>query len=701
MADLAPITVPPGQNVLVKVKIDRGGARGPATIQLGVAPAGIAALPLEIPADKSEGQLSIAAKETLGDQELKAQIKVVARVGLAVAEKNLDVTVPKLSLPIFQTAKPVLLQPGGSAVVEIAVNRNGFQGALDLRVENVPAKVTATIGKLDPSQSTAKLTIAAAADAPDVAQPLRVAATVCTRPVSMELPVQIDRAPFRVQSFIVVNLKPGEKKRVEVPVERRSYQGPLTLAPTALPEGVTIQKVEISADQKTAALEIVAAENARERVGSARLTVQGGQMSNSDAMVIRVRHDEEQGFVPREVLNDPNMPLLRRGSFGGRLTAKTKHALLEAFGGTPESEAAVMRGLSWLVAHQQEDGSWPLASYDKDVEGCDCRDKDVEKQVTAEDAAGTAFGALPFLGAGVGIDRSPEEPAELVKYQKVVRRAIAFLVKNQTKSKEKKEDGRLSGNMYAHAAATIALCEAYGLSTDRHKEQLKVPAQRAIKFIAQSQHKAGGWRYAPGQEGDMSAVAWQFLAIRSGQLAGLMIGNDPLIRAERFVDSCAAGPQGAEKSQYCYQPGEGKKSVRPSLTAAGLLTREYLGRWSKDNPDLAAGCRYLMQNLPPDSGDSLGSIYYYYYATQVLHHMEGSDFDLWNYRMREHLIRTQEKSGHRTGSWNPAGSDWGAAGGRLYATSLALMTLEVYYRHLPMYRAVKSKAQSDSGTDES
>ncbi|MGO8750239.1 MAG: hypothetical protein ACLQNE_30210 [Thermoguttaceae bacterium] len=80
--------------------------------------------------------------------------------------------------------------------------------------------------------------------------------------------------------------------------------------------------------------------------------------------------------------------------------------------------------------------------------------------------------------------------------------------------------------------------------------------------------------------------------------------------------------------------------------------------------------------------------------------MEGSDFDLWNYRMREHLIRTQEKSGHRTGSWNPAGTDWGAAGGRLYATSLALMTLEVYYRHLPMYRAVKSKAQSESATDE-
>jgi hypothetical protein len=85
----------------------------------------------------------------------------------------------------------------------------------------------------------------------------------------------------------------------------------------------------------------------------------------------------------------------------------------------------------------------------------------------------------------------------------------------------------------------------------------------------------------------------------------------------------------------------------------------------------------------------LGAIYYYYYATQVLHHLEGPNFDLWNHRMREHLIRTQEKSGHRTGSWNPEGVDHGARGGRMYSTGMALLTLEVYYRHLPMYRVVK------------
>ena len=138
-------------------------------------------------------------------------------------------------------------------------------------------------------------------------------------------------------------------------------------------------------------------------------------------------------------------------------------------------------------------------------------------------------------------------------------------------------------------------------------------------------------------------------------------------------------------SRYAYTPGTPEKLT---LTAAGLLTRQYLG-WRNDQPDLIAGCQHLMANLPPESGTSLGSIYYYYYATQVLHHMEGPDFDLWNHRMREHLIRSQERSGHKDGSWNPQGTDYGSRAGRMYATSMALLTLQVYYRHLPMYRTVR------------
>ncbi|MEX0585491.1 MAG: squalene--hopene cyclase, partial [Pirellulales bacterium] len=217
-------------------------------------------------------------------------------------------------------------------------------------------------------------------------------------------------------------------------------------------------------------------------------------------------------------------------------------------------------------------------------------------------------------------------------------------------------------------------------------------AQRAIRYLVQSQHSEGGWRYGPRQPGDTSVVAWVFLAIRSGQLARLAVDRAALAKADKFLNTVAAGPDEAKLSRYRYQPDD--KAATPALTAAGLLTREYIG-WEKDNSDLIAGCTYLMQNLPPEYAKSVGSMYYYYYATQVLHHMEGESWDKWNHRMREHLIYTQEQSGEQAGSWPSTGTDHGSrVGGRLYTSSLALLTLEVYYRHLPLYRrAVKPPAE--------
>ncbi len=688
---LSPVSLTPGQTTTVKLPVTRGGSSGAIQVQVAGAPEGVTVKAKEIPADKSEGALELVASDKLGEQDLKATIKITVKAGSTQAEKDLPVVVSKIKLPSFQAAKAILLQPGAVATVDLTISRNGYQGPLDLQVENLPNKVTGTVAKVAANQNTAKLQITAGADAPDARQPARVTTTVYGRTVTVDVPLQINRTPFRVMAFTVVNIKPGETKRIEVPVERQSYKGALQIEPSALPEGITIKKVTVAPDKKTVALEIVAAENAKERVRSAQIVSKGGNLSRSEPMVIRVTRNE-RGFLPREITANPDMiPLLRRGSFGGRLTTASKKALLDAYGGTPESEAAVMRSLKWLAAHQQADGRWRLKEYNKDIQGCDCRDEKVEEKVVDSDVAGTAFGVLPFLGAGVGLDRCPEDPPELAAdYQKRVRGAIGFLIQNQTHGKDPLVDGRLDKHMYAHAVATIALCEAYGLSTDEYQERLRIPAQKAIKFIAQSQHKEGGWRYAPRQAGDMSAVAWQFLAIRSGQLAGMILDRSPLIRAERFVDSCGVGPEGAKMSRYCYMPG-GTPTL--PLTGAGLLTREYLG-WRPENPDLVAGCKYLMENLPPESGSSLGSIYYYYYATQVLHHMEGSNFDLWNYRMREHLIRTQEKEGHKAGSWNPKGTDYGHAGGRLYATSMAAMTLQVYYRHLPMFRPVGRGARA-------
>jgi hypothetical protein len=58
--------------------------------------------------------------------------------------------------------------------------------------------------------------------------------------------------------------------------------------------------------------------------------------------------------------------------------------------------------------------------------------------------------------------------------------------------------------------------------------------------------------------------------------------------------------------------------------------------------------------------------------------------------MRRRLVESQnvEYGCCARGSWDPNGpvkDQWGAQGGRLMITSLSLLTLEIYYRYMPLY----------------
>jgi hypothetical protein len=49
--------------------------------------------------------------------------------------------------------------------------------------------------------------------------------------------------------------------------------------------------------------------------------------------------------------------------------------------------------------------------------------------------------------------------------------------------------------------------------------------------------------------------------------------------------------------------------------------------------------------------------------------------------VRDQLIKSQVKAGDDRGSWYFTGGYEGKAGGRVYCTAMAAMTLEVYYRY--------------------
>jgi hypothetical protein len=168
------------------------------------------------------------------------------------------------------------------------------------------------------------------------------------------------------------------------------------------------------------------------------------------------------------------------------------------------------------------------------------------------------------------------------------------------------------------------------------------------------------------------------MALQSAKAANLSVPVETLELASRYLDSV----QDRGGAVYSYLPGH---APTPVMTAEALLCRIYLG-WSLDDEPLHRGIRYLSDQHAPRDRDP--NIYYWYYATQAMHHYGGEPWEKWNAKMREILVESQERSGHAAGSWAPRG-DHASAGGRIYMTSLAICSLEVYYRHLPIFRQLK------------
>jgi hypothetical protein len=367
----------------------------------------------------------------------------------------------------------------------------------------------------------------------------------------------------------------------------------------------------------------------------------------------------DQGLAPGSIGGGQGGLAIANDSFKGRGASTTRDALAKAFGGNKESEAAVGRGLAWLAHVQKKEGTVGYWEYD----GTDSKDR----------ISATGLALLPFLAAG-----QTHKPGKDNLYRDHVNRGLDFLLKQQ------KADGSFSTGSYSHAIATVAVCEAFGMTSDKTK--LLRAAQAAIDFIQKGQAPNGSWGYnlTIPDEGDTSIVGWQIQALHSAKMCkDLKVSQAVLTKAMKFLDSVASG---ATKSMYGYKRAG---DPTPTRTAIGLLCRYYLNGWGPNHPGLRDGVAYLMRTHPPTAEKGY-DMYYYYYATQIIHFHEGDAWSKdWNPKMRDFLLAKQRKDTGKVeldGSWDKDSSPWmGSHCGRLGTSCMALLTLEVYYRHLPLY----------------
>ena len=353
--------------------------------------------------------------------------------------------------------------------------------------------------------------------------------------------------------------------------------------------------------------------------------------------------------------------VFRKGEFGGRSEAG-KQAALKKYGGTAASEQAVSLGLKWLQSIQQEDGSWNFREQGPGAQ---------PGRFQQTEVGATSLALLCYLGAGhTHFEEGP--------YRETVENGLAF-IGSQAEISQGTADLRGSyegiSGMYVQGLATICISEAHAL--DPRNKELKQLTEMAVGFIEKAQNPfSGGWRYSPrSDDADTSVAGWQIMALHSAKAGRVSVSSRTLREAREFLRDAQSDRSG---SFYCYNP-ETRKTRSRSMTAVGLLCRMYLG-WKRDHRGLKEGVEYLAKQ-GPDRND----IYYNYYATQVLRHYGGEQWKKWNLKQREQLVQTQIQKGPAAGSWRVTDRH-GDSGGQLYQTALSILTLEVYYRHLPIYR---------------
>ncbi|MFP4106967.1 MAG: hypothetical protein ACLFVU_12870 [Phycisphaerae bacterium] len=331
-----------------------------------------------------------------------------------------------------------------------------------------------------------------------------------------------------------------------------------------------------------------------------------------------------------------------------------RQRLVEEMGGSKESEAAVARALVFLSRHQEKDGRWTNI----DDHGRRRRWHRNKKQ----DNAVTGLALLTFLAS----DHTPTNPGP---YQETAKKGVDYLLKTHKGN----GDLRGGGDMYDQGIATLALSEAAIMTGE---EKYKKVALQGAKFILKAQNQMlGGWRYQPNERScDTSVLGWQAMALHSCKRLGFKLPERNRKLALKWLNSVS-------RSEHKMLAGYTNPSATPAMTAEAAFSRMLLGQELSREQAGEAG-EFILRNQKLKGQDNY---YFYYYASMAMMQMQGRRWDKWNTRMRDYLVAAQQKSGKMAGSWDD-NSKWGNRGGRVYSTALSTLTLEVYYRYLPMYK---------------
>jgi hypothetical protein len=331
---------------------------------------------------------------------------------------------------------------------------------------------------------------------------------------------------------------------------------------------------------------------------------------------------------------------------------------------TPESEAALERGLAWLARNQGPEGNW--GSHDLGLVG---------------------VGALAFMSAGHMPGRG--------RYGANVENALNYIIRNA------KPSGLLNisnpqRDMYNHGLAAFVLGQAYGISND---QRIGPVLEKALRLIANTQCGDGGWDYQAKKQDrghDLSLAVMQAKALRSAMDSGFEVAPETIRQAitsvrNHYTPSQKRGNEAEERSQpgqFTYTRGGGASTA---MAACGVVCMQEFGQyedWRIFKSMEFVNAAILKSDKPKSrDGKMPFDSYTMYYVGQALYQVGGQHWRDGYPILRDHIVAAQiQKPGDESdGKWG----DTGRKEGDLYGTSVACFILAIPNRYLPILQEGK------------
>lgn len=310
----------------------------------------------------------------------------------------------------------------------------------------------------------------------------------------------------------------------------------------------------------------------------------------------------------------------------------------------PDADRAIQRGLQYLAAGQNPDGSFG------------------SNGPTRNNVAICALCGIAFLSAGHTPGRG--------EYGENIDRAVNFLLKAvQANGFINIPEGSGHGPMYGHGFATLFLAEVYGMTG--HPE-IHEKLSRAVKLIINSQNKEGGWRYHPiKNDADVSVTVCQIMALRAARNSGLHVPKETVEACLRYVQNCQNNDGG-----FKYQLIQGSDSQFPR-SAAGLVALYNGGIYEGKN--IERSLEYLRRYMPGANRNArmYEQHYFYghYYAVQGMWLAGGKDWLEWYPAIQEELLQFQQPNGSWEDQFSPE-----------YGTAMACIILQMPNCYLPIFQ---------------